>query len=237
MKGRHIAARKFKSSVFSGGGCVLLPSWVYLRPALLFDPFPQFLLYGLHRRREPAGHMRVMARSVFMCLGLRVSELLGLQWRDVDWDNLLLTVERAYVLGQVDEVKTIYSERRVPLDPALGEILLSHKRAYAPDAEGSVWMFPNPDTGRPWWPHQIQQHYIRKAGMEVLHLDHIGWHTFRHSYSSLLRELGVDVKVQQVVASCRYPHHDESVHAGGSRASAGGEFERGAAGVEQGRVN
>lgn len=25
----------------------------------------------------------------------------------------------------------------------------------------------------------------------------IGWHTFRHSYSSLLRQLGVDVKVQQ----------------------------------------
>ena len=25
----------------------------------------------------------------------------------------------------------------------------------------------------------------------------IGWHTFRHTYSSALRELGVDVKVQQ----------------------------------------
>jgi integrase len=25
----------------------------------------------------------------------------------------------------------------------------------------------------------------------------IGWHTFRHTYSSMLRHLGVDVKVQQ----------------------------------------
>ena len=25
----------------------------------------------------------------------------------------------------------------------------------------------------------------------------IGWHTFRHTYSSMLRQLGVDVKVQQ----------------------------------------
>jgi len=25
----------------------------------------------------------------------------------------------------------------------------------------------------------------------------IGWHTFRHSYSSMLRDLQVDVKVQQ----------------------------------------
>jgi hypothetical protein len=58
----------------------------------------------------------------------------------------------------------------------LAEILLAYKRAYAPDADGSVWMFPNPDTGRLWWPYQIQQHYIRKAEMEALNLDHIGWH-------------------------------------------------------------
>jgi integrase len=25
----------------------------------------------------------------------------------------------------------------------------------------------------------------------------IGWHTFRHSYSTLLRQLGIDIKVQQ----------------------------------------
>jgi integrase len=25
----------------------------------------------------------------------------------------------------------------------------------------------------------------------------IGWHTFRHSYSTLLRQLGTDIKVQQ----------------------------------------
>jgi integrase len=25
----------------------------------------------------------------------------------------------------------------------------------------------------------------------------IGWHTFRHSYSTLLRNLGTDIKVQQ----------------------------------------
>ena len=30
-----------------------------------------------------------------------------------------------------------------------------------------------------------------------MNLDGVGWHTFRHTYSSLLRQLGVDVKVQQ----------------------------------------
>ena len=32
---------------------------------------------------------------------------------------------------------------------------------------------------------------LRQIGTEI------GWHTFRHTYSSMLRQLGVDVKVQQ----------------------------------------
>jgi len=34
------------------------------------------------------------------------------------------------------------------------------------------------------------------AGLKAK-LGRIGWHTFRHTYSSMLRHLGVDVKVQQ----------------------------------------
>jgi integrase len=34
---------------------------------------------------------------------------------------------------------------------------------------------------------------IEKLGIEK----RIGWHTFRHSYSTLLRYLGTDIKVQQ----------------------------------------
>jgi integrase len=33
----------------------------------------------------------------------------------------------------------------------------------------------------------------KKLGIEK----RIGWHTFRHSYSTLLRSLGTDIKVQQ----------------------------------------
>jgi integrase len=134
---------------------------------------------------------------VAMCLGLRVSEILGLQWGDFDWENLTVNVARAYVLGAADDVKTVYSAKRVPLDPALAEALLGYRSTYAPSAAAGEWVFANPDTGRPWWAHQIQQHRIRQAGLKALGLDGIGWHTFRHSYSSLLRQLGVDVKVQQ----------------------------------------
>ena len=134
---------------------------------------------------------------VAMCLGLRVSEVLGLKWCDFDWEHSMVHVQRGYVLGQADDVKTVYSEKQMPLHPAVAEALLEYRRAYAPTSAASEWVFANPDTGRPWWAHQIQQHYIRKAGVKTLGLDGIGWHTFRHSYSSLLRQLGVDIKVQQ----------------------------------------
>ena len=40
------------------------------------------------------------------CLGLRISECLGLKWSDVDWLNGKLLVERRIVCQNVDDVKT-----------------------------------------------------------------------------------------------------------------------------------
>jgi len=74
---------------------------------------------------------------------------------------------------------------------------LHPKETHGRGAGNDDWLFANPDTGRPWWAHQIQQRHIRQAGLKALKLDGIGWHTFRHTYSSLLRQLGVEVKVQQ----------------------------------------
>ena len=46
-------------------------------------------------------------------------------------------------------------------------------------------------------PSHIQSKWIRPAGLKVTGENGIGWHNFRHTFSSLLRELGTDVKVQQ----------------------------------------
>jgi len=129
---------------------------------------------------------------VAMCLGLRVSEILGLQWSDFDFDRNTVLVQRAWVVGKVGDVKTRYSRKQIPLDQSLVTSLLSYRAKY----ECCEWMFANPDTNRPWWAHHIQQERIAPAGLTAK-LGRIGWHTFRHTYSSMLRHLGVDVKVQQ----------------------------------------
>ena len=41
------------------------------------------------------------------------------------------------------------------------------------------------------------RHYIRPAVVKVGITKRIGWHTFRHSYSTLLKASGADIKVMQ----------------------------------------
>jgi integrase len=134
---------------------------------------------------------------VAACLGLRASELVGLQWNDFDWENLEVHIQRGVVVGRVDEVKTTSSNRRLPVHPYLADLLRDYKANTAPNACDSDWLFPSPyGTGRPRWPWTIQRDHLLPAGIRA-GLGPIGWHSFRHSYSTLLRSLQVDLKVQQ----------------------------------------
>ena len=50
-----------------------------------------------------------------------LSEILGLRWRDIDWEGLRLAVRQAYVYGKQGDVKTQASHRWRPLDRSLAE--------------------------------------------------------------------------------------------------------------------
>jgi integrase len=56
--------------------------------------------------REPYRTMVQIAQ----CLGLRVSEIAALQWDDFDFEKNQLLVQRSFVSGRVDHVKTEYSQ-------------------------------------------------------------------------------------------------------------------------------
>lgn len=130
--------------------------------------------------------------------GLRCSELFALKWQDINWDELTLSVSRAIVDGVVGDVKTKYSLSGLPLDPALAEVLFTWKRASQFGGEAD-WVFASPQKAGelPLRSTAMLEKQIKPAALAAKLGGAIGWHTFRHSYSSMLRQLGVDVKVQQ----------------------------------------
>jgi integrase len=95
---------------------------------------------------EPRRTMVLVAQ----CLSLRVSEILGLQWGDLNFENRSVLVQRSVVGGRVDDVKTEYSKDDVPLDARLAEALLRWRAAsfFPRDTD---WVFANPVTGRPYY--------------------------------------------------------------------------------------
>ena len=132
-----------------------------------------------------------------LATGLRCSELFALKWCDVIWDELTLLVRRGIVDTVVGDVKTKYSQAGMPLDPALAEVLLKWQRTTQFNKPAD-WIFASPFKAGtlPWQPWRVQQRHIGPAAV-LCGIGHIGWHTFRHTFRSLLDETGAPLKVQQ----------------------------------------
>jgi integrase len=130
--------------------------------------------------------------------GLRVSELLALRWDDIDFENLEIRVTEAIWHQVVGDCKTEASAKPVPMDIYMAEDLLRWRRL-SPYPMASDWVFASPTMKgkQPYWPDNLMKRYIkpvaRKAGINK----NIGWHTFRHSFGTLLKANGEDVKTVQ----------------------------------------
>ncbi len=148
----------------------------------------------LEHLREPAK----TAVLVDILTGLRVSELLALKWSDVDFENFSLHVTRSISLQHVGPCKTEASQKPVPLDPELAEVLLMWRRqsAYPMDDD---WLFASPASQgkRPYWSSSLFRVYLRPALKAAKVTGKVGWHTFRHSYATILKSHGEDVKTVQ----------------------------------------
>lgn len=130
--------------------------------------------------------------------GLRVSEFLGLKWQDINFDELEIHLVRAIVNGVVGDMKTEASRKPVPLDSALAEVLVTW-RGRTPYDQDEDWLFASPEKSgqQPYCPDSALRRAIRPAAVRACIFKHIGWHTFRHSFATLLKANGEDVKVVQ----------------------------------------
>ena len=130
--------------------------------------------------------------------GLRRSELIGLKWMDIDFEKLELSVTRSFYRQRVGRCKTEISRKPIPLDPWVAEELLTWKQA-APYNQPEDWVFASKRTRgkQPYSPDSLLKRCIRPAAVRAKITKHIGWHTFRRTFSTLLKANGEDVKVVQ----------------------------------------
>jgi integrase len=157
-------------------------------PRILTVPEIRLLLPELD---EPYRTMVLIAAS----LGLRASEIMGLQWTDFDWTNRTVLIRRGVVNGRPGDTKTEASRKALPVDSSLAEALLELRGNQIPQTGTDDWLFGN-RFGRPRSQQDILRRHIKPAAVRA-GIGKIGWHTFRHSYSTLLRSMGADIKVQQ----------------------------------------
>ena len=131
--------------------------------------------------------------------GLRQGELFGLRWKDVDFRQRTLAVQRGVVdvngqLG-VQEPKTAAGRRRVELPDLAIQGLREHKAKLKAAPHPEAWIFTNSKGGllrknnflrRSWWPIR------ERAG-----LGEVRFHDLRHTAASLLLSAGVHPKIVQ----------------------------------------
>ena len=130
--------------------------------------------------------------------GLRRGELIGLRWEDIDYRDHVLHVRRSVVAMVEGVPKTEASQKDVPLDAQLAESLSEWKQG-SPYTAPSDWVFASPHKkGRqPYWPGTLWRYYGRPAVKRAGVNKHVSYHTFRHTFGTLLNANGENAKVVQ----------------------------------------
>lgn len=137
-----------------------------------------------------AACLEIQHRNLFQFAfwtGLRTSELIALEWRDVDWRRSVVRIRRAIVRKTVKTTKTRAGERDVLLlAPAMEA--LQCQRKHTELIGGRI--FHNPRTGQPWETDgQIRKtawtHILRRAGVRYRNP-----YQTRHTYASTLLSAG-----------------------------------------------
>jgi integrase len=177
----------------------------------------------------PAGRLQV---ETALFTGLRISELLGLTWADVDLAAGLIRIRSQLSRAHRDEPaqrvppKTPASVREIPLLPQLADRLIAHRRE-TPFAAATDWVFAT-SRGTPYGVRNVARRVLGRAADDAGLNDGGGpplrFHDLRHTFAShLIVDLGLDVaQVSRILGHARititldvYTHlFDDARHAG-----------------------
>ena len=143
-----------------------------------------------------------------LTLGLRKGELLGLQWDALDLEKGELVVRRSLqrIKGELVSAapKTRYSLRTIPLPPFVVDALRDRREQQAGERDtcGAEWQESGyvftTAVGSPVDPRNLNRHWY--ATRKRVGLDEYRFHDLRHSFVSLLLDLGVAPHIVREIA-------------------------------------
>ena len=144
-----------------------------------------------------------LGHSIILLLytGMRVGELLGLKWNDIDWEKKTITISRSVVnvKDRSDNAKTIYrlleqnstktgsSDRIIPIGQKTLAALQELKKINA--GFEYVMSTSSNNLTNPRNMNRMFGNILSRCGIEPC-----GVHTLRHTFASMLFKKGIDVK-------------------------------------------
>lgn len=134
--------------------------------------------------------------------GMRVSELLALQWSDINFERRLIRIRRTFYRGSFGLPKTASSERVIPMSERLFLALQQHKHNVRKSALGLV--FPNAG-GKPYEAVNLLRRLLHPVLVKC-GLPKTGWRAFRRSVATALSEMREPVRTAQQVLGHSSPH-------------------------------
>jgi integrase len=150
---------------------------------------------------EPERTLTLLAAST----GLRISECLGLQWQEVNFDNSLIHVRRTWTCARIGAPKSKASQAPVPMHPLLAEFMQTW-RNQTPYPQLENWVFPSLKLNgrKPRAANMLVEDYLRPAAVKagvIAASDpcRFGFHNLRHSLASFLVRSKTDPKTVQAL--------------------------------------
>lgn len=166
----------------------------------------------------PAPSRALFFTAVFT--GMRLGELLALQWSDIDWHGGTLRVCRSVWNGTFQDPKSRNSVRTIGMSPRLAAVLVAHKADVAWSPNDLVFCTANGGIiDQANLRHRVFEPALKAAGLRKMRI-----HDLRHTFASLLINQGENLKyVQQQLGHAsitttvdRYGHLMPDAHVGAS---------------------